>query len=452
MEVSETLQRTEPTHAWLPNLTLAHEQLAPRLEAFYRDLHAHPELSRQEEQTSAKVAKWLERIGYEVTTGVGGYGVVGVLRNGPGPTVLLRADMDALPVEEKTGRPDASHVRVKDSHGGTVPVMHACGHDVHITCLVGVAELLAQSRPHWRGTLMLVAQPAEETLQGARAMVKDGLYERFGKPDVALAQHVAPLEVGLLGHHPGACMMASANVRIRIFGKGGHGSQPHAAVDPVVIAAYLVTRLQSIVSREVDLTRGGVVITVGSIHAGSRSNVIPDEAVLEMTVRTPTDALQKQLLEAITRMAKAECEAGRSPKPPDIEVMEHTRVMVNDDSYFTRVRAAHAAWFGAERIVDTGLGSGSEDFPYFDGRTSAEDAQAAVPLVYWFFGGTSHDAWKQAPGKTPWEKIQALPSNHSPRFDPSVDSLRFGCETLLLAALACLDEEPSKEPEPEGLH
>jgi len=452
MEVSETLQRTEPTHAWRPNLTLAHEQLAPRLEAFYRDLHAHPELSTQERQTAAKVAQWLERIGYEVTTGIGGYGVVGVLRNGPGPTVLLRADMDALPVEEKTGRPDASHVRMKDPHGKMVPVMHACGHDVHITCLVGVAELLAQSRPHWRGTLMLVAQPAEETLQGARAMMKDGLYARFGKPDVALAQHVAPLEVGLLGHHPGANMMASANVRVRIFGKGGHGSQPHAAVDPVVIAAYLVTRLQTIVSREVDLTRGGVVLTVGSIHAGTRSNVIPDEAVLELTVRTPTDALQKQLLDAITRMAKAECEAGRSPKPPDIEVMEHTRVMVNDDSYFTRVRAAHAAWFGAERIVDTGLGSGSEDFPYFDGRTSSEGAKAEVPLVYWFFGGTSHEAWKRAPGKTPWEKVQTLPSNHSPRFDPSVDSLRFGCETLLLAALACLDEEPNPESEPKGLH
>ncbi|NTX62511.1 amidohydrolase [Myxococcus sp. CA051A] len=452
MEVTETLQRTEPTHAWRPDLTLAHEQLAPRLEAFYRDLHAHPELSMQEQQTAAKVARWLRHSGYEVTEEVGRHGVVGVLRNGPGPTVLLRADMDALPVEEKTGRPDASRVRVKDSHGGTVPVMHACGHDVHITCLMGVAELLAHSQHHWRGTLMMVAQPAEETLEGARAMLRDGLYERFGKPDVALAQHVGPLQVGIVGHHPGASMMASANVRVRIFGKGGHGSQPHLTVDPVVIAAYLVTRLQTIVSREVDITRGGAVISVGSLHAGSRSNVIPDEAVLELTVRTPTDDLQGQLLEAISRMAKAECEAGRSPKPPEIEVMHHTRVMVNDDSYFTRVRSAHAAWFGEDRIIDTGMQSGSEDFPYFDGRVSGESHGATVPLVYWYFGGTSHEAWKRAAGKTLWEKLRNLPPNHSSRFDPSVDSLRFGCESMLLAALACLDEEPKKGAEPRGLH
>ncbi|WP_338866195.1 amidohydrolase [Myxococcus stipitatus] len=453
MEVTETLQRTEPAQAWRPHLTPAHEQLAPRLEAFYRDLHSHPELSMQEGQTAAKVARWLERCGYEVTPGVGRHGVVGVLRNGPGPTVLLRADMDALPVEEKTGRADASHVRVKDSGGGTVPVMHACGHDVHVTCLLGVAELLATARHHWRGTLMMVAQPAEETLEGARAMLRDRLYERFGKPDVALAQHVGPLEVGFIGHHRGASMMASANVRVRIFGKGGHGSEPHLAVDPVVIAAYLVTRLQTIVSREVDLAAGGAVISVGSLHAGSRSNIIPDEAVLEMTVRTPTDALQKQVLDAISRMAKAECDAGRAPKPPEIEVMSRTRVMVNDDSYFTRVRSAHAAWFGEEHIVDTGMLSGSEDFPYFDGRTSGEGARPAeVPLVYWNFGGTSHEAWKRAPGKTFLEKLQSLPSNHSPLFDPSLDSLRFGCESMLLAALACLDEEPRAQPPSRGVH
>ncbi|GEN12613.1 hippurate hydrolase [Myxococcus fulvus] len=448
MEVTETLQRHEPAHAWRPHLTSAHEQLAPRLEAFYRDLHAHPELSMQEQQTAAKVAKWLEGSGFEVTTGVGRHGVVGMLRNGPGPTVLLRADMDGLPVEEKTGRPDASRVTAKDSQGDTVPVMHACGHDVHLTCLVGVAELLASSRNHWRGTLMMVAQPAEETLQGARAMMSDGLYARFGTPSVALAQHVGPLPVGLVGHHRGASMMASASVRVRIHGKGGHGSQPHATVDPVVIAAYLVTRLQTIVSREVDLSRGGAVVSVGSLHAGHRANVIPDEAVLELTVRTPTDALQDQLIDAISRMARAECEAGRAPRPPDIEVMSRTRVMVNDDTYYHRVRAAHAAWFGEDRLVDMGMASGSEDFPYFDGRTSNDESKAEVPLVYWFFGGTSHDAWKRAPGRTLWEKLQSLPSNHSPHFDPSLDCLRFGCESMLLAALACLDEEPKAEQEP----
>ncbi|WP_426746309.1 amidohydrolase [Myxococcus faecalis] len=450
MEVTETLQRTEPAHAWRPQLTTAHEQLAPRLEAFYRDLHEHPELSMQEHRTAAKVAKWLEDIGYEVTSGVGGTGVVGILRNGSGPTVLLRADMDGLPVEEKTGRPDASHVTVKDAQGHTVPVMHACGHDVHLTCLVGVAELLASSRNHWRGTLMMVAQPAEETLQGARAMMDDGLYARFGTPTVALAQHVGPMPVGLVGYHQGASMMASASVRVRIHGKGGHASRPQSTVDPVVIAAYLVTRLQTIVSRELDLTQGGAVISVGSLHAGSRANVIPDEAVLEMSVRTPTDALQDQLIEAISRMARAECEAGRTPRPPDIEVISRTRVMVNDDSYSRRVRAAHAAWFGEGHLVDTGMVSGSEDFPYFDGRTSNDASKAKVPLVYWYFGGTSHDAWKRAPGKTLWEKLQSLPSNHSPYFNPSPDCLRFGCESLLMAALACLDEEPKAEQAPEA--
>ncbi|MCE9671176.1 amidohydrolase [Myxococcus stipitatus] len=442
MEVSETSRQAPSVHAWKPQLTAAHDMLGPRLEAFYRDLHAHPELSMHERETSAKVATWLGRCGYEVTTGVGRTGVVGVLRNGGGPTVLMRADMDALPVEEKTGRADASHIRVKAPDGRTVPVMHACGHDVHITCLMGVAELLAAARQHWRGTLMMVAQPGEETLQGARAMMGDGLYERFGRPDVALAQHVGALEVGMVGHHRGATTMASANLRVRIFGKGGHGSQPQNAVDPVVIAAYLVTRLQTIVSREMDVLRGGAVITVGHIHAGSQSNIIPDEAVLELTVRTPTNDLQQKVIDAIRRMARAECEAGRSPRPPDIEVMSQTRVMVNDDSYFTRVRSAHAAWFGEERILDPGMLSGSEDFPYFAGELRHGD-QGEVPIVYWYFGGTSHEVWKRAPGRTMMEKLQHLPSNHSPQFDPSLDCLRFGCESLLLAALACLGEEPS---------
>jgi len=260
----------------------------PDIEAFYIDLHEHPELSMQEVQTSAKVASRLKDAGLEVTSGVGGTGVVGILRNGSGPTVMLRGDMDALPMEEKTGLPYASKVKVKNSAGQGVPVGHMCGHDLHTSCLVGTASLLAQGKQTWSGTLMIVAQPGEETMQGAQAMLDDGLFTRFPKPDVALAQHTMFFPAGTIGYHPGYTLAAEHNVRIRLFGVGAHGSMPQKSIDPVVMASALVMRLQTIVAREIAPGEMAVV-TVGAINSGTRYNIIPDAAELDLSIRTFKD-------------------------------------------------------------------------------------------------------------------------------------------------------------------
>src|SRR5215510_1130308 len=290
----------------------------PDLEKLYLDLHQTPELSNHEEKTSAKLSARLKALGYEVTTGVGGYGVVAILKNGRGPTVLLREDMDALPVEERTGLAYASKVTVKDDSGATVPVMHACGHDVHMTGLIGAATLLAKAKDRWRGTLFLVAQPAEEKGNGAAAMMKDGLFTKFGKPDFAVSFHdSAMLPAGTVSLVPGYANAAVDSVDLTIYGRGGHGAYPHTTVDPIVIAARTVMALQTIVSRE---TRplDSAVVTVGSIHGGFKHNIIPDEAKLQITVRSYKPEVRKHLLEGIQRIVKAEALAAAAPKEPSI--------------------------------------------------------------------------------------------------------------------------------------
>ncbi|MFP2897486.1 amidohydrolase [Corallococcus sp. 4LFB] len=314
------------------------DAVLPDVDALYVDLHEHPELSGHEARTASEVARRLEPEGYEVSRDVGGHGVVGLLRNGDGPTVLLRGDMDALPVEEKTGLPYASRVRTEDGE----PVMHACGHDVHTACLVGTAAVLARSRDAWRGTVMVVGQPAEETLQGAKAMLDAGLYARFGTPDAVLGQHTAPLPVGTFMHREGVAMMASAHVRVRLFGRGAHGAMPELSVDPVVLGASVVMRLQTIVSRALSPLEPAVV-TVGQFQAGSRANVIPDEALLELTVRTEDAGVQARVLAAIERIAKGEAAASGAPRPPQVEVLERTPVNRNDPALLGRVRDAHAS-------------------------------------------------------------------------------------------------------------
>ncbi|HRA51873.1 amidohydrolase, partial [Actinotalea sp.] len=327
------------------------DALLGRLTTTYRDLHRHPELSSAEHRTAGIVAAWLGELGYEVTTGIGVTGVVGVLRHGEGPTVLLRADMDGLPVTEATGLAYASTVD---------GVMHACGHDVHVTCLLGAASELAADRAGWSGTLVVAFQPAEETARGAQAMVDDGLFARVPRPDVVLGQHVAPLPAGTLALRSGPAFAATDSFKITLHGAGGHGSRPEATVDPVVLAAATVLRLQTLVSREV---AGGdtAVLTVGAINAGTKANIIPDRAELLLNIRSYDPTVRAHLLDAVARVVRAESDASRSPRPPEIEAIEAAPAVVNDAAGVLRTRAALEGVVGPGRLVDPGPVTGSED-------------------------------------------------------------------------------------------
>ncbi|HEX6975358.1 MAG TPA: amidohydrolase, partial [Vicinamibacterales bacterium] len=323
--------------------------LLPDLERVYTDIHAHPELSMQETRTAGIAAQRLRAAGFDVATGIGKTGVVGVLKNGDGPTVMLRADMDALPVREQTGLPYASTETATDSHGATVPVMHACGHDMHVTWLIGAADLLASSRDTWKGTLMAVFQPAEETGTGAQAMIDDGLMTRFPRPDVVLGQHVMVGPAGAIGGRSGVITSAADSLQIRLFGRGAHGSMPQAAIDPVVMAAATVLRLQTIVSRELAASEAAVV-TVGALQAGTKENVIPDEALIKLNVRTFDEDVRKHVLDAITRIVEAESQASGAPKPSEITALDHYRLVRNDPDAATRVRTAFRGHFGDDRV------------------------------------------------------------------------------------------------------
>ncbi|MEU5793246.1 amidohydrolase [Streptomyces sp. NPDC047813] len=395
----------------------------PGLEDLYRDLHRHPELSLREHRTAGTLAGRLADAGFETAEGVGGTGVVGRLAHGDGPTVLLRADMDALPVTEATGLPYAS-----TADG----VMHACGHDLHVTWLAGAAAALAAGRDTWRGTLLVVGQPAEESGQGARRMLTDGLYERFGRPDVLLGQHAAPGPAGLYPHAPGLIMSAATDVDIVVYGRGGHGSRPEATVDPVVTAAYLVTRLQTVVSREVAAGESAV-LTVGRIEAGSRHNIIPDEARIALNLRTQSEAVRQRMLAAIRRIAQGECLAAGCPREPEVTLGATFPMTVNDAATDTTVAAVHGELFGAATVFDPGPAMGSEDFPELA-------LDGAIPYAYWFVTTTPHDAWNDAPGDTLPEKLAAVPSNHSPHFAPDPSTVAPGVRTLVSGALALLSE------------
>ncbi|MGE5829504.1 MAG: amidohydrolase, partial [Micromonosporaceae bacterium] len=304
------------------------DEIRDGLADLYRDLHAHPELAFAEHRTAAVIAERVRELGYEVTTGVGRTGVVAVLRNGPGPVVLLRADMDALPVTEATGLPYASTERVRDRDGTEVGVMHACGHDLHVAWLVGALDLLERAREQWSGTLLGVFQPAEESGGGARAMVEDGLFDRFGRPDVVLGQHVVPQPAGAIAYRPGPAMASSDALDIRLFGRGGHGARPETTVDPVVMAAATVLRLQTVVAREV----AGVdtaVVTVGAIHAGTKHNIIPAEAELRVTVRAFTEPVRRRVLDAVARIVRAESAASGAVREPEITAVGHYPVLVH---------------------------------------------------------------------------------------------------------------------------
>jgi hippurate hydrolase len=405
------------------------DALYPSLDALYLDLHRNPELSLHEERTAAEMAARLRAAGFEVTEHVGGSGVVGVLRNGPGPTVLVRTDMDALPMPEKTGLTYASTVSAKNDAGETVPVMHACGHDVHMTSWVGAATLLARDRPRWSGTLVFVGQPAEEVLRGADQMVRDGLYTRFPKPDYVLGIHVSNLIAsGRVGVLSGPASAASNAVDITFYGRGGHGAAPHRTIDPVLIAARAVVALQSIVSREVN-PFDPAVVTVGTFHAGTKRNIIPDEAKLELTVRSYRPEVQKQLLAAIERIAKAEAAVAGAPREPSVVVdaREASEVVVNDPALSARLASALRRGLGGANVVPTEPTSSSEDFGVY-GRV------AGVPSVQLRVGATAEEELARATLQG-----RLVPGPHNSGFAPDREpTIRTGVAAFALSVLELL--------------
>lgn len=417
----------ERVRATLTGLATARTELA----RLYRDLHAHPELSFQEVRTAAEVARRLTALGIETTTGVGGTGVVGVLRNGSGPTVMLRADMDALPVEERTGLPYASTRRGTDADGNDVPVMHACGHDMHVTCLIGALGLLVGARSTWTGTVIAVFQPAEEQSGGAVAMVDDGLFDRFGKPDVVLGQHVTPMPAGMAGAHPGPAFAASDSWRVRMFGRGGHGSRPETTIDPVVMAAATVLRLQTVVSREVS-GKDMAVVTVGSLRAGTKENIIPDEAMLTVNIRSYSPQVRERVLGAVRRIIQAEAVASGAEREPEISTIDSFPMLVNDAAATERTSGMLRAALGDQQVIDPGPVTGSEDFGVFA-------TAAGVPGCYWLFGGIEPARFMAA--EAAGTRDRDLPSNHSPFFAPLVEpTIDTGVSALVGAALGWLGE------------
>lgn len=402
--------------------------MMPDLEALYTDIHAHPELSMQETRTAGIAASRLREAGFDVTTGVGKTGVVGLLRNGVGPTVMLRADMDALPVAEATGLPYASQVTAKDRDGHVVPVMHACGHDMHVACLAGATALLAHLRESWQGTVMAVFQPAEETGTGAQAMIKDGLFKRFPRPDVVLGQHVMVGPAGTVSGRAGVITSAGDSLQIRLFGRGAHGSMPQASIDPVVMAAATVLRLQTVVSRELAATEAAV-LTVGALQAGTKENVIPDEALIKLNVRTFDEGVRQRVLSAITRIVNAEAEASGAPHPPEITPLDSYALVINDAAANQIVGDAFRHYFPEGSVEKTQPTSASEDFGCFG-------AQWKVPSVFWFIGGTDPDTYRKAQAAG---RLNDLPTNHNPRFAPVIQpTLQTGVECLVVATLAWL--------------
>ncbi|HKR46751.1 MAG TPA: M20 family metallopeptidase [Paraburkholderia sp.] len=400
-------------------------ELLTELEAVYKDIHQHPELSMQEVRTAKVAADYIEALGYEVTREVGVTGVVGVLRNGEGPVVMLRADMDALPMEENTGLPYASTVRAKDEDGIEVGVAHSCGHDMHVTWLMGTSKILAEHRDAWAGTIMVVFQPGEEVGRGASSMVSDWGDGRFPKPDIILGQHVMVGRSGTVSYRPGVILSAGDSLKIRLFGRGSHGSQPQTSIDPVIMAASTTLRLQTIVSREIS-PLDNAVLTVGALQAGTKENIIPDDATIKLNMRTFDEDVRTYMLSAIRRICCAECEASNAEKPPEFTTLSSYPLTENDAAATQVVASAFKAQFG-EEARETKPASASEDFSIF-GRTWN------VPYVFWFIGGTDAEIYEKAVKEKQTNKI---PSNHSPKFAPVIHpTLETGLQAMLTAAAA----------------
>ena len=394
---------------WSQTAKLSDEYLESLTE-LYKHLHANPELSFLEKETSARMAKELSALGYSVTAEVGGYGVVGVLENGPGPTILVRADMDALPVLEATGLPYASTARATDITGEEVPVMHACGHDIHMTVWVGAAQQMVLNRDQWSGTLVFMGQPAEERSGGAKAMLADGLYTRFPTPDYCLAIHTsADLPAGTIGLCPGYAMANVDMVDIDVFGQGGHGAAPHTTKDPVVLSARMIMAMQTIVAREINPLEPAV-LTVGSIQGGTKGNIIPNQVTLRLTLRSYSDEVRNALIEKIRRICKGVAISAGVPedKYPVVTVLdEYTPSLKNDEALGKRMEAVFTKALGAERVVTTTPRMVGEDF----GRLGRTEEQ--VPIFLYWLGSVDPEVYAQALANG-----EQLPSLHSAEFKP----------------------------------
>jgi amidohydrolase len=399
----------------------------PRLEALYKELHAHPELSLHEAQTAKRLARELKDLGFEVSENVGGYGVVGVLKNGSGPTVLVRTDMDGLPVTEQTGLPYASKVRTRDKDQNEVGVMHACGHDMHMTCWTGTARVLAGMKDRWQGTLVFIAQPAEEIGAGARLMLDAGLFKKFPRPDYAFALHCASdVPYGSIAYTEGLAMANTDSVDILVRGKGGHGAAPHTTVDPVVLAARIVLDLQTLVSREMNPVEPAVV-TVGSIHGGTKHNIIPNEVRLQLTVRSTRDSVRKHLLDGIKRIADAAAKGAGAPEPTVQVSPEFTPAVFNDDALTHKTVALFKEVLGADKVISRPPMMGGEDF--------ARYGRAGVPIFFYFLGTID----PQRVAEAAREGGNPLPSLHSDHFHPIPEpSIKTGVRTMSLAVLNVL--------------
>ncbi len=397
----------------------------PELIRLYQHLHSHPELSYHENETASRVAAELRKAGARVTENVGGTGVVGVMTNGNGPTVLVRCDLDALPVTEATGLPYASRVQTKNDAGDSVGVMHACGHDVHMTSLVGTARWLADHKPLWNGTVVFVAQPAEERIGGAKEMLADGLYERFPKPDYALALHVAhDLRTGQVGYCSGPALASSTSVDVYVKGRGGHGAMPHNTVDPITLAALLVLDFQTIVSREISPIEPAV-LTVGSIQGGSKHNIIPDDVHLQLTLRAYSESVRTQLIEGIRRRAEGLAQAHRAPRPV-VEVGESTPATINSPSLIEAVLPAFSEALGEENVIKVEPTMGAEDFGLF--------SQGGVPIFLFRLGTIPPDRVQQS-----LDGGEPLPSLHSALYQPDPEaSLHTGIRAMTAAVVKLL--------------
>lgn len=417
----------------LPSVVKKHEsgvkaELAAQLAdlvKLYEHLHANPELSMVEVKTAARMAEEFRKAGFDVTEKVGKTGVVAVLKNGPGPTVLLRADMDALPVKEQTGLPYASKVIMKDRNGVEHPAMHACGHDIHMTSLIGAARILSALKDKWSGTLVLIAQPGEEIGTGARAMLEEGLYQRFPKPDFCLALHAdAQEKVGTIRYTEGLTMANVDSVDVLVKGVGGHGAAPHTSVDPIVLAARIILDLQTIVSREIKPTDPAVV-TVGSIHGGSKHNIIPGEVKLQITVRSLNDSTRDHILKAIERICKAAAIGARAPEPViTVHNDEFTPATLNDPALTKRCMTLFRELLGAENVKERPPLMGGEDFGRF--------SQGGIPICMYFLGTIGEERFAQA-------ATRPLPSMHSDGYAPAGEaSIEVGVKTLTFAALDLL--------------
>lgn len=418
--LSSRAQETKNDDSWFANHRDA-------LVGLYTHLHSHPELSFQEVKTAERVAEELRKVGAEVTTGVGKLGVVGVLKNGSGPTVLVRTDLDALPVTEETGLPYASHAKAIDPNGKEVGVMHACGHDMHMACLIGTATWLADHKERWAGTVVFVGQPAEEMIGGAKEMLKDGLYTRFPKPDFALALHVInDLPVGTIGYTSGPALAGSTSVDITIKGRGGHGAAPQTTIDPIVLAAMAIVDFQTIVSREIDPIHPSVV-TVGSIHGGTKHNIIPEEVKLQLTLRAYSDEVRSQLVDGLKRRVSGLARAHGAPEPT-VTLHDGTPPTINTPGLVKKVVPALTRELGASHLREIEPVMGAEDFGLF--------SQGGVPIFMFRLGTVSAERMANA-------KQKALPSLHSPLYYPeTVPSLQTGIRAMTAAVRELLPPKP----------